>query len=198
MPDTTPNSLFGEFQMDKPTRICAFADCGRRLFCRGLCASHWRQWSRGCELKAVRQIRHKDDVPIIRFKQAANGCLEFVGIIEKTGYGRIWVNKRMEGAHRFVWQLLRGDIPSAMFVDHICRNRRCINILHLRLVDARTNCLENSVSLSAINSIKKVCKRGHEFSEANTHITKLGHRMCRICHAMHSRSTWRRQKAVAT
>lgn len=41
--------------------------------------------------------------------------------------------------HRYAWERERGAIPDEMQIDHICRNRKCCNIRHLRLVTAKQN-----------------------------------------------------------
>lgn len=56
-----------------------------------------------------------------------------------TGYGRIKVAGKDILAHRVAYQLVRGDIPEGMDVDHRCLNRPCVNPAHLRLVTRKQN-----------------------------------------------------------
>lgn len=37
-------------------------------------------------------------------------------------------------AHRVMWTWFRGAIPQGMTVDHTCKNRRCVRLMHLRLL----------------------------------------------------------------
>ena len=63
-----------------------------------------------------------------------------------------------------------------MVIDHICKNRNCVNLKHLKLVTIKENVLENSNSIGAINSRKTTCKNGHLFDK------KYGNqRYCSIC-----------------
>lgn len=98
-----------------------------------------------------------------------------------SGYGNIWVNGKNVPAHRVSLFLLNIDIPKGMVVDHICRIRACVNPDHLRIVDMKTNALENSVSPVAINNKRITCKNGHLFDRINKCNGRL-YRSCRACH----------------
>lgn len=43
------------------------------------------------------------------------------------GYVKVSVNNRIEFAHRVVYEALRGPIPDGLVIDHLCRNRACVN-----------------------------------------------------------------------
>jgi hypothetical protein len=61
-----------------------------------------------------------------------NGCLQWTQHLE-DGYGRIWFQETMTRVHRVVWMLAHGPIPADLMVDHLCHNRACCEISHLRL-----------------------------------------------------------------
>ena len=82
---------------------------------------------------------------------------------------------RMALGHRVSWEMHYGPIPVDMTIDHICRNRRCGRIDHLRLMTNKENASMNG------NAIKTHCKRGHEFNDTNTYVDRRGHRRCRAC-----------------
>ena len=73
--------------------------------------------------------------------------------------------------HRVAWEHHRGPIPNDMTIDHICRNRRCGRIEHLRLLSNVENARSNG------NAIKTHCKRGHR----NWRTDGKGHRRCVTC-----------------
>lgn len=66
-------------------------------------------------------------------------CLVWTGHLEKSGYGVLGVQGKKMKAHRFAWERSRGKIPAGLFIDHICHNRRCVNVQHLRLVTTKQN-----------------------------------------------------------
>lgn len=103
-------------------------------------------------------------------------CWVWTGAL-RNGYGAMWMEGRTIGAHRISLILAGWTLPVSRndrLVDHMCRNRRCVNPAHLRLVTPRVNATENNDSPLAINSNKTHCKHGHPLSGDNVrHV--LGH-----------------------
>lgn len=111
-------------------------------------------------------------------------CWEWQGTMLRSGYGIIDASRnglrtKHVLAHRASWLILRGPIPDNLMIDHLCRNRRCINPSHLELVTGKTNVLRG-IGLTAINANKTECLKGHPFTAENTYIYK-NRRICRIC-----------------
>lgn len=105
-------------------------------------------------------------------------CWEWTAYRAKNGYGMISVRTGHPAlAHRVAWQLERGDIPAGMQLDHLCRNRGCVNPDHLEVVSNKTNTLRG-IGPTAVNAKKSVCKRGHSLDDA--YVCK-GLRYCRTC-----------------
>jgi hypothetical protein len=117
-------------------------------------------------------------------------CWEWPGI-SQDGYGRKWWRGRTEYVHRIAYELLRGPIPDGLTVDHLCRNRACVNAAHHELVTGKENTLRG-ISPSAMNARKTHCKRGHPFTRANTYTRRPRGRGCRICKHNYQKA-WKRE-----
>lgn len=128
-----------------------------------------------------------------RFKRnqsrSESGCLEWTGQFDVGGYGRLLWRKKRWKAHRLALVFAGIELEPGKVVDHICRNRRCVNPSHLRQVTKRQNALENSVSPCAQNATKERCPLGHEYS-----VNRRGHRYCRVCLEKAKRDEYARRR----
>lgn len=110
-----------------------------------------------------------------------NGCHEWTAGKDFYGYGSFSINKKHIKAHRFSYQLYKGMIPEGLVIDHLCRNKSCVNPTHLEAVTHRENCIRGNVGKNNQFAGKTHCKRGHEFNNTNTYIKPDGYRECMKC-----------------
>lgn len=97
-----------------------------------------------------------------------------------AGYGTFGITSRHRVlAHRFAYEKMVGPIPEGLQLDHLCRNRACVNPAHLEPVTCRTNLLRGD-TFQAANAAKTHCLRGHPLSGNNLSIV-LKRRICRTC-----------------
>lgn len=73
------------------------------------------------------------------------GCWNWNGYRDTSGYGRVNIQGE-HFAHRYVYQCLVGLIPDGMDLDHLCRNRGCVNPAHLEPVLEITNIRRSRVA----------------------------------------------------
>jgi HNH endonuclease len=68
------------------------------------------------------------------------GCWEWRGAVSNTGYGCFeYERNRVMSTHRYSYLQLVGAIPSGLVLDHLCRNKRCVNPDHLEPVTHAEN-----------------------------------------------------------
>jgi hypothetical protein len=121
-----------------------------------------------------------------------------------NGYGQHHVNirridreagRRQKAvlAHRFAYEFLVGPIPGGLTLDHLCRNRACVNPAHLEPVTHRVNILRG-VGLAANNARKTHCRHGHLLAGDNVRLTATGERVCRTCRRAYSVEFYRKNR----
>jgi hypothetical protein len=120
-----------------------------------------------------------------------HGCIVWTRATT-LGYGRIKVDGTLQMAHRVAYELFYGEVPAGLHLDHVCRNRACVNPLHLEPVSRRTNILRG-VGPTAVNARKTHCVNGHDLS--NAYRRAAGNRDCRVC--ANERNARRRQAVAA-
>lgn len=126
-----------------------------------------------------------------------DGCWEWQSTINETGYG-LYCHHEFGSllAHRLALHVAGKPVPADMTVDHLCRNRRCVNPAHLEIVDRATNSLRGN-GYFALNARKTHCVNGHEYTPENTghkkSKTKVGvARYCLTCSRNRNRNRARR------
>lgn len=92
-----------------------------------------------------------------------NSCWMWMGTIHSTGYGHFKLDKKNLKAHRISYLLTYGDFP-VLPLDHLCRNRACVNPIHLEPVSHRVNILRG-IGPAAILARRTKCNKGHLFSD---------------------------------
>jgi hypothetical protein len=111
-------------------------------------------------------------------------CWWWIGAQFAHGYGAIAspLERKTLRAHRVSYELHIGPIPDGMVIMHSCDNPSCVNPEHLVAGPQGDNVRDCVAKGRHYESKKTHCKRGHEFTEANTYWKNGGrHRECRAC-----------------
>ena len=117
------------------------------------------------------------------------GCWLWKGSLNYNGYGQFKLNNKVCKAHRVSYEHWNGKIPNQLVINHICRNRQCVNPQHLEVVTIKDNTLRG-VGPSAINAKKTHCPQGHPYLGDNLYISPKKDRVCKTCQRAHYKK-WR-------
>jgi hypothetical protein len=120
-----------------------------------------------------------------RHVEKTKTCWYWRGSVNIDGYGQFNLIATHPGikvvqVHRYAYQLIKGTIPPNLVLDHLCRNKRCVNPNHLEAVTSRTNTLRG-IGVTAQNKKKTHCPRGHPYEGENLYARPDGGRDCRKC-----------------
>lgn len=123
-------------------------------------------------------------------------CIEYRGVTNDDGYpcfqrghyGRM----TKHSVARWLWEYLEGPIPPGLTIDHVCVNRRCVNLGHLRLLSHAENARDAASRHWGARDRAVPCPRGHIYMRSET-----GPRGCRVCQHAAQRAWYLRRSKIA-
>lgn len=162
---------------------CSVDGCETPVYCRGWCGRHYHRW-----LVHGSPLAYRPEAPTagVRFMQnvdktRSDTCWWWTGHTNHAGYGQFTIGSRKVRAHRWMYEQTKGEVPAGLELDHLCRNRACVNPDHLEPVDHAENIRRAQ---------KETCAAGHPLPSPIT-----GRRVCRACANMRNRKYKGRKSA---
>lgn len=171
MPETTTTPQLSE--SDKRTRRVNYSPCdvcGKSVTTAGYGRTqHMRTHSRPAVPDEKARVRFER-----QFTIQSNGCWFWNSVCSGSPYGSFHFSGRRYMAFIFSWWLYRGELVKSppLELDHLCRNKRCVNPEHLEPVTRAEN---------NRRARKQHCPQGHAYTPENTGRGSKGERYCKQC-----------------
>lgn len=154
--------------------ICKIDGCDKPRKARGWCGLHWQRWRTHGDPRADLPPGDRSTDPTEAFLARTEpivgdpGCIVWTGALT-NGYGCLRIEGRTFRAHRWAWEQEHGPIPDGKVLDHICWNRACVNVAHLRLATRQQNVWNQSGANRGRSLPRGVFARGPRY------MARVGH-----------------------
>lgn len=109
-----------------------------------------------------------------KIQRTGADCWNWVAATNSNGYGLVSIEGSAKLAHRVVYTELVAPIPDGLTIDHLCRNKVCVNPAHLEVVTIAEN---NRRAAETITT----CRNGHRLEGDNLRIKRRARGVQREC-----------------
>ena len=119
---------------------CSVTDCDGKRVGWGLCGKHYRRFKNTGSTEVSDPRFYSPEESFAARTKEDGDCTVWTGWSNRLSeYGYISVAGKNVLAHRYAWERVNGPIPDGNHVDHLCWNRTCVKVEHLRLVTQAQN-----------------------------------------------------------
>lgn len=124
----------------RPARACEWGECREKVTARDLCRRHYYRARNGSDMDAPSHLgRSVYERFFEKVEDSEGGCWMWTGSRVASGYGRFGYNGATRFAYAAAYDMFVGPVPSGRVLDHVCRNKPCVNPEHLRVVTVKEN-----------------------------------------------------------
>ena len=118
----------------------------------------------------------------------ATECWVWQGSRTWNGYGQgSFPGCQSRLAHRYHYEREYGPIPAGMHLDHLCRNRGCVNPAHLEVVTNKENQRRGSHTLLTVEQVREIKAAPRVRGSGNQLAKRFGVHECTISAIRHGR-----------
>jgi hypothetical protein len=138
--------------------------------------------------------------------QVSGFCWHY-GDYKHKNHATVYFAGRRIGVHKVVYEYLVGLVPEGYKLDHVCRNKRCVNPDHLEPVTHSENIkrawkYSTKQGFEGAGKRSKVsthCRKGHNLSDVGVLLSKRANgterKKCRACQH-DAQERWRRKAGI--